>query len=287
MTRFRLAAMLIPLSLGWTTAAAAQDADPAAQTEQLSQSDVTSPQYGTASQDAEAGQPEGTEKKWQFSTVGYGWLARADGVTDVIGPAQPVDLSLSVGDVISSLKFVFMGAAEARHDRFVIFGDLTFIHLEADDGIGIRDPDFLEVELDTRTVEVTLLGGYSVVDKESLTVDLMAGGRLNWFKTSLQLEGPNNSAEGTAKQFWIDPIVAARVGAPLGGKWSMSAYGDIGGIVAGSDVTWQLVGTVDYQIKPTMHLGAGWRAFKVHFDEGDFLYDVAQHGPVITFKTDW
>ena len=287
MTRFRLAAMLIPLSLGWTTAAAAQGADPAAQPASSDQTVAAAPQEDMASQGADAAEAEANQTKWEISTIGYGWLARADGVTDVIGPAAPVDLNLSVGDVLGALKFVLMGAAEIRHDRFVMFGDLTFIHLEADEGIGIRDPDFLEAELDTRTVEVTLLGGYSVVDKESLIVDLLAGGRLNWFKTSLQLEGPNNSAEGSVKQTWIDPIVAARVGAPLGGKWSMSAYGDIGGIVAGSDVTWQLVGTVDYKIKPKMHVGAGWRAFKVHFDEGDFLYDVAQHGPILTFRTDW
>ena len=34
-----------------------------------------------------------------------------------------------------------------------------------------------------------------------------------------------------------------------------------------------------------MTLGAGWRYFKVNYDHGDFLYDVYQSGPVITFRT--
>jgi hypothetical protein len=223
--------------------------------------------------------------KWQFSTIGYIWFAGAWGKTDVIGPVEPVDLDLSFGKVLKAFKFAFMGAAEARHDRIVILGDLTFIHLDAKEGIGIRDPDFLDAELDSRTAEVTLLGGYRVVNDGPVSVDLLAGGRMNFFKTSLELEGPSRSAEGSVKKTWFDPIIATRVNAPLGGKWSASAYGDVGGIVTGSDITWQGVAAVDYQINHKMSLGAGWRYFKVNYDDGDFLYNVHQSGPLITFRT--
>src|SRR3954465_14682873 len=95
-------------------------------------------------------------KKWEFATIGYVWFAGAHGKTDVIGPAEPVDLDLSFGDVLKAFKFAFMGAAEARHDRLVILGDLTFIHLDASKGIKIREQDFLDAELDSRTAEITL-----------------------------------------------------------------------------------------------------------------------------------
>src|SRR4029453_18662174 len=181
--------------------------------------------------------------------------------------------------------FAFMGAAEARRDRVVILGDLTFIHLDAKKGIDIRDRDFLDAELDSRTAEITLVGGDRVVNQESVAIDLLAGGRLNFFKTTLQLEGPERSADGSVKQTWLDPLVAARGQVPLGGKWNFSVYGDLGGIIFGSDVTWQGVATVNYQINRKMHLGAGGRYFKVNYDKGDFLYDVAQSGPLITFRT--
>ena len=108
---------------------------------------------------------------------------------------------------------------------------------------------------------------------------------MNFFKTTLQLEGPNRSAEGSVKQTWVDPLVAARAQVPLGGKWDFSVYGDLGGILFGSDVTWQGVATVNYQINRKMRLGGGWRYYKVNYDKGDFLYDVAQSGPLITFRT--
>ena len=108
---------------------------------------------------------------------------------------------------------------------------------------------------------------------------------MNFFKTSLELEGPNQSVDGSVTKNWLDPVIAARLGVPLGGKWGLSLYGDVGGIIFGSDLTWQGVATVDYQISHKMSLGAGWRYLKVDYDKGDFLYDVGQSSPTVTFRT--
>jgi len=280
-TRFCRANALaaLPLLLGCDSIAKAADlaqsADPTA----------APAQAAPPAQLPEAPAQPASPRKWQLSTIGYVWFAGAWGKTDVIGPLEPVEIDLPFGKVLKAFKFAFMGAAEARRDRIAVLGDLTFIHLDANKGIGVRDPDFLDAELDSRTAEITLLGGYRVVNDGPVNVDLLAGGRMNFFKTTLQLEGPNRSAEGSVKQSWLDLLIAARVHAPLGGKWSASAYGDVGGIVTGSDITWQGVGTVDYQINHKMSIGAGWRYFKVDYDHGDFLYNVHQSGPLITFRT--
>jgi hypothetical protein len=239
-----------------------------------------------ASQDpAPAEPPAPAEKGWEFATIGYAWLAGAWGETDVIVPVAPVDVDLPFGKVLDSFKFAFMGAAELKRDRLVILGDLTFIHLDADEGIGIRDPDFLEAELDTRTSEVTLIGGYRIVDEPSVNLDLLAGGRLNWLKLSLQLSGPNREADGEIKKTWFDPLVGGRVAVPVAEKWSLGLYGDVGGFGVGSSITWQLWPTVSYQLSRRMTLGAGWRYYKVKYRDGDFLYNVHQSGPLITFVT--
>jgi hypothetical protein len=196
-----------------------------------------------------------------------------------------VDLSLPFGKVLKAFKFAFMGAAEARHDRAVILGDLTFVHLDTKKGLGVREPEFVTAELDSRTAEVTLLGGYRVADGRAVKVDLLGGGRVNFFKLTLQLEGSQRNLDGSKKESWFDPLIAARVQAPLGGKWSMLVYGDVGGIITGSDVTWQGIATVDYHITHRMSIGAGWRHFKVNYDRGDFLYNVHQSGPLVTLRT--
>ncbi|HEU4809701.1 MAG TPA: hypothetical protein VFS69_03490 [Sphingomicrobium sp.] len=223
--------------------------------------------------------------KWEFATIGYVWAAGAWGETDVIGPAEPVDLDLPFGKVLDAFKFAFMGSAEAKRDRLIFLGDLTIIHLDANHGIGIRDPDFLEAELDSRTAEVTLVGGYRVADKGPVTLDLLAGGRMNFLKLTLQLDGPNREADGEIKHNWLDPLIGARLGVPLDGRWSAGFYGDIGGIITGSDITWQAAPTINYQLNRRMTLGGGWRYYKVKFDKGDFLYNVHQSGPIFTFRT--
>ena len=288
MRSYGWAAGLLLLLFGSTSlqAQVAEQAPDAAQTTSPSDPSPTARPDDASSGEASSAQSTTDKKKWKFATIGYAWFAGAEGKTDVIGPVDPVDLDLSFGDVLKAFKFAFMGAAEARRDRLVVLGDLTFIHLEGNEGIGIRDPDFLEAELDSRTAEITLLGGYRVMKEGPVTLDLLAGGRMNFFKATLQLEGPVRSAEGSTKQKWLDPIIAARASAPLGGKWSMSVYGDLGGILFGSDVTWQGVASVDYQINRKMTLGAGWRYFKVNYDDGDFLYNVAQSGPMLVFRTE-
>jgi len=226
----------------------------------------------------EAAPPEANDHEWHFATVAYAWLAGAHGDVDVIESLPPVGLDLSFGDVLDSFKFAFMGSAEARKDKLVLLGDLTFIHLQADKGIDIRNQNFLDAELDSRTIDVTALGGYRVASRDRLAVDLLAGVRANFFKNTLQLAGPNQSTEGKKQETWFDPLLAARAYVPIGGKWGLSAYGDIGGFGIASDLTWQLQGTVDYDISRKVRLGVGWRHFKVDYDKGDFLYDVAQSG---------
>ena len=274
MRRCQLTAGLLTLLLASANAQAqSPDASPPTETE-----------ASAAPDQAAADAAEVDDGKWKLSTTAYVWFAGAKGKTDIIGPVDPVDLDLSFGDVIKAFKFAFMGAAEARKDRLIFLGDLTFIHLEANHGIGIRDPDFIDVELDSATAEVSLLGGYRVAEGP-VDLDLLAGGRMNFFKATLDLEGPNRSVEGSNKQKWLDPLIGVRARVPLDDKWALALYGDLGGIVFGSDVTWQAVAGVDYQISHKMSLGAGWRYFKVKYDDGDFLYDVAQSGPMITFRT--
>ena len=303
MTSFRVAPWMIPflLACGGTAQAADVDGTNNPQSLEAAAAAMMPPtEVATATTASESVQPSDSaspsktaeavnlnpnDGKWHFATIGYIWFAGAWGKTDVIGPLPPVDLDLPFGTVLKGFKFAFMGAAEARHDRFVVIGDLTFIHLDAHQGIGIRDPDFLKAELDSRTAEVTLLPGYRVVDKGPVTVDLLAGARMNWFKTTLQLKGPNREAEGEVNHTWLDPLIGARIGAPLGGKWSFGLYGDLGGIIAGSDITWQAAPTINYQINHKMSVGAGWRYYKVNYRSGDFLYNVHQSGPIITFRT--
>jgi opacity protein-like surface antigen len=226
------------------------------------------------------------KKKWEFATIGYIFFAGAHGKTTPRDPLPPVDLDLKFGDILKAFKFAFMGAAEARNDRLVFLGDLMWVHLGEGKGLKVRDVNFADVKIDSKTWEVTALGGYRVVNNGPVFVDLMAGGRLNGNKQGFSYRGQLLDLSASVSKTWFDPIVATRVSAPLGGKFGMSLYGDIGGFGVGSDLTWQGIATVNYQVSRKMTVGLGWRYFKINFDDNDgFLYNVAQSGPILSLRT--
>jgi hypothetical protein len=142
--------------------------------------------------------------------------------------------------------------------------------------------------IDTKALTVTALGGYRVLDEGPVISDAMVGARLNGQKQAVSYEGPVVKASASLKKMWIDPVVATRALVPVGGKFSLSAYGDVGGFGIGSNFTWQAIGTVNYQISHKLRAGIGWRYFKVNYEDNDgFLYKIAQSGPIITLRTDF
>ena len=55
----------------------------------------------------------------------------------------------------------------------------------------------------------------------------------------------------------------------------------IGGFGVSSDFMWDVFGGVGYEVKDWLSLVAGFRATGVDYQEGDFLYDITQYGPLI------
>lgn len=283
----------------WAGAACAAE-PPAAGIETTSQpADATAENPSGQAADATASPPAPAEQpavqaapandgKWHFAGIGYGWLAGAYGTTKLGRLLPPVAVEMSPKDTIKALKFVVMGAGELRHDRLIFIGDLMWAHLGQSAAIKIRDRTLLSGSLSTKTLAVTALGGYRLIDNGPVTLDLLAGARLNGVNLGLRASGPNRSISGRAEHKWVDPVLASRLVVPLGGKFSASAYGDIAGIVWGSDFSWQALGTLNYQVSRKMRLGLGWRYFKLSYDTGDtFAYRVAQSGPIILFRTDF
>ena len=235
-----------------------------------------------------ASQEPAPTKKWQFATLGYGYFTGAYGKTTPRDPLPTVDVDLSFGDVLKAFKLAFMGAAEARKDRVVFLGDLMWAHVGASQGLTARDRNFADVEIDAKTLAVTALGGYRVVEKGPVVIDLMAGARLNRNKQKVEYHGTLLDLSGSVSKTWVDPILATRMNAPLGGKFGLSLYGDVGGFGIGSDLTWQGIATVNYQISRKISAGIGWRYFKINYDDSDgFLYNVAQSGPIIAVRSDF
>lgn len=276
------ATAILPVLLAVSAPAHATDVLPVAAAAQ--ETDV--PPAPAPTTDAPSAAPAPAPKKWEFATIGYIFFAGAYGTTTPRDPLSPVDLHLTFGDVMKSFKFAFMGAAEARKDRLVFLGDLMWVHLGEGKGLTVSDRNFADVKIDSKTTAITALAGYRVVNHPSVTVEVFAGGRLNGNKQAVDYRGTLLDVSAKVSKTWVDPVFATRIRAPLGGKFGLALYGDVGGFGIGSKLTWQGMATADYRISHKMSAGLGWRYFKINYHDSDgFRYNVAQSGPIVTLRT--
>ena len=271
--------LLFAVGLCWLWALPAAAEDAAADASILS--DASDAGAESAQPSEPIGGPVAQESGWQFTAGPYLWMAGLKGDMGVVEQVAPVGVDLSFGDILGALKFAAMGSFEARNGRFVGTADIMFMSLGASDDIEIREVDFLEVELDAKTFIMTGTAGYRALDRGRLYFDLFGGARLNSMKTSLDLEGPQRSFSGSKTETWLDPIIGARFQMPLGQRWTMRTYGDFGGFGIGSHFTWQLLGTIDYDISNRWSLSAGWRHLSIDFEDDGFVFDAAMDGPIL------
>ena len=223
-----------------------------------------------------------------FALTPYAWLPALRG--SVQSPLPQLDgrsVALGSGTVFTDLSTVpVMLAGEMRYGRFAFVGDLFFAGLEQDVRVG-RDRLFNGGHVRAVTTFVTLLGMVSVVETPSQRLELGAGTRIWNFNNKLSLNpGLIGGAIVKSSLSWADPLLAARYAARLSPRLGVTIAGDVGGFDAGSRLTWQVQGSLDYAVTPATQVRAGWRYLNVDRTQGSTGVDLGFNGPFIatTFR---
>jgi hypothetical protein len=225
-----------------------------------------------------AATPEARAEDWEFKISPYFWATGIEGDVAVFPRLPPVHVDESFSDILDQLQFAATAAIEARKGSFGILSDLSYV--DTGTSRGLPRPNFTSVGVGTKTFTGTFATVWRVADRSRLDADFVAGVRLVWTETSVDLvraDGVVFSAE--PDKMWLDPIVGARGIYTLAPRWSVTAYGDVGGGV--SDFTWQVYGAANYHVNDGVRLSAGWRHYDVDFDDDGFIYDIAEDGPII------
>lgn len=216
-----------------------------------------------------------------FAFTGYFWASALDGRTSTLPPLPAANVDLSFADILKDLNGGIMGAAEMRIGRWGFLADAMFSQVTSD--ARLPGPYFSSVKLKSQTLTLQASVLYRVYEDQTFDVDVGAGLRFWNLDNELKiLPGALNlRIDHSESEAWVDPVVAARMTARLGGPWSLTLAGDIGGFDLGARLTWQAVGSVNYQWNEKWTFRAGYRALYVDYREGNFLYDVTMHGPII------
>jgi hypothetical protein len=219
---------------------------------------------------------------WQFTVSPYLWIAGLDGSLGTPFPREPrVDIAASFGDAVTGLAGVpVIGAAEVRYGRFGVLGDILHLPLEQD--VTTRGVLFSRGGARITTTGAALIGLYRVLDAPAGSLDFGGGVRPWWVTTKLTLDaGRAQARSARASADWVDPVIAVRGHVRLSERFGLTVYADVGGFGVGSDLTWQVLGTLDWQATDWLRVHAGYRHLAFDVDRNRLNLDVSLSGPIL------
>ena len=223
----------------------------------------------------------------QVIVTPYLWLANVNAaISTPLARAPVVDASVGAFQLLGHLDGApFLGSVEFRDGPFSLLGDV--IHLPVGANIATRNVFFNggNASLTTNIGTAALL--FHAVDQPVQSLDGGVGFRAWGVSSELTLNGgllPTISVNRSAE--WGDPLIAARYHRDFGNGFGLTAYGDLGGFGVAAHVDWQVVGTLDYTLKPWVALRLGYRSLNLTASGSDLGYNVHLRGPILgaTFR---
>jgi hypothetical protein len=143
-----------------------------------------------------------SDGKWHFTVTPYLWLPDVNGTvtyTNPSGSGGSVSAQVDPSSYLESLDFAAMFTAEGRKDNWLAFTDYMYLHMGGHDSAvkSVTGPGgFVTVPINvggatTLVTNVwTLAGGYTVLRKPDVFIDLFAGTRLLNVSSSLSWNLP-------------------------------------------------------------------------------------------------
>ena len=218
---------------------------------------------------------------WSFAFSPYAWTP---GLTSSVETAWgTVEVDKSIGDVLSDLDLAFMGAFEARNGPWSLIADLFYANLSQSRStpLGVL---FSRVEIETEAKLLSGYAGYRVFEGGQVAVDLMAGFRVNSINLDLSLTpGLIGGQSFGMSETWVDPLIGGRARFAITDRWFATALVDVGGFRAGSDLTWQIFGSVGYQFNERWSVQGGWRYVAIEKEIDGRNVEIDLNGPLLGF----
>jgi len=208
------------------------------------------------------------EKGWRFEGGLYLWGASIGGRS-----AYDTDIEVDFDDIFSSLKLAYMGMAGVRCGRWSLFTDLIYLNLEDSGAVGPG----INANVELSGWVVTPFLGYTLVDMERISLDMIGGARYLNLRADLKV---NTVPKGVSGSKW-DGIVGIRGNVNLTQTWYLPYHLDVG--TGGSRFTWQGFGGLGYRFK-WFDVVAGYRYLSWDFDDSKVFDDVNFSGPLLGIK---
>ena len=225
-------------------------------------------------------------------------------------------MDVTAGQVLDALDWsgipAWFSYAEARNGRLFLFNDIAYAKLAGSKSFAKTGPLGVatlsgNVEADYEQAIVEVGAAYEIwsglnpgLGTAAFDVlcrrPLLAPGRDGIGRCLLELEYQPASISRRDRVFarsgsvdWVDPFIGARLRQQIAPGQNLTLRGDVGGFDVGSDFTWQVIATYDFQLcateRYTIDGYLGYRALSVDYSEGSgtnrYEFDAVQQGPVM------
>jgi hypothetical protein len=174
-----------------------------------------------------------------------------------------------------------MGAAEARHKRFLLTGDLLWIRIS--DNHALPFAGLGAISADARGGELvwTSKVAYRVIDNKKVKADANVGVRFWHLGEKLSFNPSRLGLSFNRSQNWADVVIGGRVQLPLGEKVGINLLGDVGGWDATANLDYQFAALLGYKLLRKWTLQAGYRYLFVDYRGArSSVFNVVESGAV-------
>jgi hypothetical protein len=217
------------------------------------------------------------DPNWHFQSLVYLWFPGMHGTVGAHG--LTASTHISPADLLKNLNFGLMGAFEADYKRWGI--PVDFIWAKLRDKHAFPNIPNYALQATVKQGILTPKVSYLVLDGRKAKVRATAGVRYWYASSGLQFTPKLTNLSFTSSQSWADVVAGANIAVPLSPKLSVVLLGDAGAGAANLD--YQVGALANYQIKPKLGLGLGYRYLDVNYrNSNKYVNDVVQSGIVLT-----
>ena len=208
----------------------------------------------------------------------YGWASGISGKARTLPPLPAVDINLTIIDNLKNLDGALMATGQVKVGRAFVFTDWVLAKISPDKEFSVRGFPF-NVTLDSGQVIGLGAIGYRMVEESNYSIDILGGVRGFSMNNTLTLKTPLRDVDYGKRETWFDAVAGLRFQYDFTPQWSVTAIALAG--AGQSKYEWDLFGGIGYRFNERWGAFAGFRALKVDYSNGNYIYDMIQYGPTL------
>lgn len=217
-----------------------------------------------------------------FTASAYLWATGLEGRMRTLPPFPAANVNIGFDQVMKNFDGGIMGAGELRYDRYLAFFDV--IASKISPGKSINPAGYPgSVKVVSGSFTGLAAAGYRWVDDPRYSIDGFVGIRGFNMRNALKVQIVPVALKLTNTEAWVDAVVGGRVRVNFTKEWHSMLMGFVG--TGGSRYLWDIFGGVGYDFNQSYSVFAGYRAMKVDYRRGSFVFDALQHGPLVGFQS--